>query len=45
MIVGGIVTALLFDRLLVVGISVSIAGVIGLVTLANFWLRRRWVHE
>jgi hypothetical protein len=33
MIIGGIVAAVLVDRLLVVGISVSIAGVIGLVTL------------
>jgi uncharacterized protein (TIGR02611 family) len=33
MIVGGILAAVLFDRLLVVGISVAIAGVIGLVTL------------
>ncbi len=33
MIVGGIVVAIMFDRLLVVGVSVAIAGVIGLITL------------
>lgn len=33
MIVGGIVMAVMFERLLVVGISVTIAGVIGLITL------------
>jgi uncharacterized protein (TIGR02611 family) len=34
MIVGGILVAVLVDNLLVVGVSVAIAGVIGLVTLA-----------
>jgi uncharacterized protein (TIGR02611 family) len=33
MIVGGIVVAIMFDRLLIVGVSVAIAGVIGLITL------------
>ena len=33
MIVGGMVVAILFDRLLVVGVSITIAGVIGLITL------------
>lgn len=33
MIVGGMVVAVLFDRLLVVGVSITIAGVIGLITL------------
>lgn len=33
MIVGGMVVAMLFDRLLVVGVSITIAGVIGLITL------------
>jgi hypothetical protein len=41
MIVGGIVVAILFPSLLVVGISVSIAGVIGLVTLLP--LVRAWI--
>jgi uncharacterized protein (TIGR02611 family) len=33
MIVGGIVVAIMFDRLFIVGVSVAIAGVIGLITL------------
>jgi uncharacterized protein (TIGR02611 family) len=33
MIIGGIVIATVFDRFLVVGVSVTIAGIIGLVTL------------
>ena len=33
MIVGGIVLAVMFERLLVVGVSVAIAGVVGLITL------------
>jgi hypothetical protein len=33
MIVGGVLAAVLFEGLLVVGISVAVAGVIGLVTL------------
>ena len=33
MIVGGMVVAILFDRLLVVGVSITIAGAIGLITL------------
>ena len=33
MIVGGMVVAILFDGLLVVGVSITIAGVIGLITL------------
>ncbi len=33
MIVGGILLAVLVDKLLVVGVSVAIAGVIGLITL------------
>jgi hypothetical protein len=44
MIVGGIVAAVLFERLLVVGISVSVAGVIGLVTLlpqVRAWIDRK----
>jgi uncharacterized protein (TIGR02611 family) len=44
MIVGGILAAILFDRLLVVGISVAIAGVIGLVTLlpqVRAWIDRK----
>lgn len=33
MIVGGIVVAVMFERLRVVGVSVTIAGMVGLVTL------------
>jgi hypothetical protein len=43
MIVGGIVVAIVFDGLLVVGISIAVAGVIGLVTLLP--QVRTWIDE
>jgi membrane associated rhomboid family serine protease len=43
MIVGGIVGAALFPNFRVVGISVAIAGVIGLVTLLP--RVRAWIDE
>src|SRR6056297_1216642 len=43
MIVGGIVGAILFPTFVVVGISVAIAGVIGLVTLLP--KVRAWIEE
>lgn len=43
MIIGGIVGAMLFPSLIVVGVSVSIAGVIGLVTLTP--QVRAWIDE
>ena len=43
MIVGGIVTAVVFPGFLVVGISVAVAGVIGLVTLLP--RVRSWIDD
>ena len=43
MIVGGIVVAVLFPSLLVVGVSVAVAGVIGLVTLLP--RVRSWIDD
>lgn len=43
MVVAGILIAVLFDRFLVVGISVSIAGVIGLCTLLP--QVQAWIEE
>jgi hypothetical protein len=43
MIVGGTVAAIVFPALLVVGVSVAIAGVIGLVTLLP--QVRAWIDE
>jgi uncharacterized protein (TIGR02611 family) len=43
MIVGGIVVAALFPSLLVVGVSVAVAGVIGLVTLLP--RVRSWIDD
>jgi uncharacterized protein (TIGR02611 family) len=43
MIIGGIVGAVLFPNFLVVGISVAVAGVIGLVTLLP--QVRAWIDE
>ena len=43
MIIGGIVGAVLFPHFLVVGISVAVAGVIGLVTLLP--QVRAWIDE
>ncbi len=43
MIIGGIVGAVLFPSLVVVGVSVSIAGVIGLVTLLP--QVRAWIDD
>jgi len=43
MIVGGIVVAVLFSSLLVVGVSVAVAGVIGLVTLLP--RVRSWIDD